>query len=173
MDKKILIAYFSRADYNYVHDRLVNLAVGNTEVAARMIADLTGGQLFKIEPLIKYSADYTTCTEEAKQELRAKVRPPLSDYLPGITEFDIIILGFPNYWGTMPMPVWTFLEQFDFSGKTILPLCTHEGSAMGNSEKDLKSLCPGADVRKGLAIRGSDVQESKSKIETWLKAQGL
>lgn len=173
MDKAILIAYFSRADYNYIHDRLVNLTVGNTEVAAKMLAELTGGQLFKIEPLNKYSADYRTCTDEAKQELRSKARPPLSEYLPSIAEFNIIILGYPNYWETMPMPVWTFLERYDFSGKTILPLCTHEGSAMGNSERDLKRLCPGADLRKGLAIRGSDVSEAKSKIEAWLKAQGL
>lgn len=171
MEKRVLIAYFSRADFNYVNDRLVNLSVGNTEVAANMIAEFTGGQLFKIEPLIKYSADYQACTQEAKRELRANARPLLIEYLPGISEFDTIILAYPNYWGTMPMPVWTFLERYDFSGKTILPLCTHEGSAMGSSEKDLKKLCPGADLRKGLAIRGSEIKQAKGKIEAWLKAQ--
>ena len=173
MDKKILIAYFSRADYNYVHDRLVNLTVGNTEVAAKMLSKLTGGKLFKIEPLYKYSADYTTCTKEAKQELRTQARPELSDYLVSIEEFDTLILGYPNYWGTMPMPVCTFLEKYDFSGKTILPLCTHEGSGMGKSENDIKKLCPGADVRKGLAILGSEVNDAEDEIERWLKNQGL
>ena len=116
-----MIAYFSRADYNYVHDRLVNLTVGNTEVAAKMLAELTGGQLFKIEPLRKYSANYKTYTKEAKQELRAKTRPELSEYIAGIDEFDTVILAYPNYWGTMPMPVWTFLERYDFSGKQFCP----------------------------------------------------
>ncbi|HSN94068.1 MAG TPA: flavodoxin [Anaerolineaceae bacterium] len=171
MDKKILVAYFSRADFNYVNDRLVNLSVGNTELAARMVAELTGGQLFKIEPLIKYSTDYHTCTQEAKKDLRANARPPLSEYLPGIDDFHVIVLGYPNYWGTMPMAVWTFLERYEFSGKTILPLCTHEGSGMGKSESDIEKLCHGADLRKGLAIRGSEVKQAKNEIETWLKTQ--
>ena len=90
-----------------------------------------------------------------------------------IDEYDTVVLAYPNYWGTMPMAVFTFLEHFDFSGKTILPLCTNEGSGMGSSERDIKKACPGAEVKKGLAITGSAAAGSKSSVERWLKANGL
>lgn len=172
-EKGILVAYFSRAGNNYVNGSIVNLSVGNTEIAAKIIEQLTGGKLFKIEPKKKYSGDYTTCTDEAMAELRANARPELAENLSAIDDYSTIILGYPNYWGTMPMPVCTFLEQFDFSGKIVLPLCTHEGSGLGHSEKDIKKLCPGADVRKGLAIRGGNVMKAKVEIERWLKQEGI
>ena len=84
-----------------------------------------------------------------------------------------MILAYPNYWGTMPMAVYTFLEAFDFSGKTILPLCTNEGSGMGISEKEIKKVCPGAVVKKGLPITGSNAASSDAQVEKWLKANGL
>jgi len=169
MSSKILIAYFSRAGKNYVGGNIVDLAVGNTEVAAKMIGKLTDGELFKIDPVRRYSPDYNTCTDEAKDELRRNARPELTAYPDNIDDYDTIILGYPNWWGTMPMPVWTFLEKFDFSGKTILPLCTHEGSGMGQSENDIKKLCPGAKVEKGLAIRGGSVKNAEKDIAAWLK----
>lgn len=158
MNKTILIAYFSRPGNNYVHGSIVNLPVGNTEIAAKKIQEMTDGELFKINQVNRYSEDYNTCTAEAKQELRANARPELTDNLDSIDGFETIILGYPNWWGTMPMPVWTFLESHDFKGKTILPLCTHEGSGMGSSERDIKKLCPDAKVVKGLAIQGSLLQ---------------
>ena len=173
MNKKVLIAYFSRAGNNYVGGAIVNLTVGNTEVAMNTVEKLTGGAMFRIDPVNKYAADYTKCTEEAKRELRAIARPELVDYLNNIDDFDTIILGYPNFWGTMPMPVFTFLERHDFSGKLILPLCTHEGSGMGRSEGDIKKLCPSADVRPGLAIRGSSVKTAANDIENWLKKEGV
>ena len=173
MNKKVLIAYFSRAGNNYVGGAIVNLTVGNTEVAMNTVEKLTGGAMFRIDPVNKYAADYTKCTEEAKRELRAIARPELVDYLNNIDDFDTIILGYPNFWGTMPMPVFTFLERYDFSGKLILPLCTHEGSGMGRSEGDIKKLCSGADVRPGLAIRGSSVKTAANDIENWLKKEGV
>ena len=90
-----------------------------------------------------------------------------------IDEYDTVVLAYPNYWGTMPMAVFTFLEAFDFSGKTILPLCTNEGSGMGGSERDIKKACPGADVKKGLSITGSQAAESRVNVEKWLSANGL
>ena len=90
-----------------------------------------------------------------------------------IDEYDNVVLAYPNYWGTMPMAVFTFLENFDFTGKTIIPLCTNEGSGMGSSERDIKKTCPGADVRKGLAITGSQAANSKGSVEKWLKSNGL
>lgn len=173
MKNKVLIAYFSRAGNNYVGGSIVNLSVGNTETAAKMIEKLTGGIMFRIDPVNKYSSDYPACTQEAQKELRAKARPELTKYPDSIDEYDTIILGFPNYWGTMPMPVCTFLEKFNFSGKKILPLCTHEGSGMGRSESDIKMLCPGADVRKGIALRGGSVKNAEEDIKRWLNDQAV
>ena len=120
-----------------------------------------------------YSPVYMTCIEEAKKDLRAKARPELVSIPESIDEYDTIVLAYPNYWGTMPMAVFTFLEQFDFSGKTILPLCTNEGSGMGGSERDIKRACSGATVKKGLSIIGSQAADSKSSLQRWLKANGL
>lgn len=135
-NKNILIAYFSRKGNNYFGGNIVNLPIGNTEFAAEIIEKLTGGDLFKINPVKKYSEDYQKCTEEAKADLQANARPELAEYLDSIKNYDFILLGYPNWWGTLPMPVFTFLERYDFSGKTILPFCTHEGSGMGHSEHD-------------------------------------
>jgi len=166
---KILIAYFSRAGGNYVNGSIMNLEIGNTEVAAKMIENITGGELFKIDPLKAYSNDHMTCIEEAKRDLQADARPELKEYLDSIDEYDTIILGYPNYWGTMPMQVFTFLEKYDFTGKVILPFCTHEGSGLGSSERDLKRLCPSADIHKGLSIQGGNVRKSEKDIIRWLK----
>ncbi len=173
MENKILIAYFSRPDNNYVNGKIINLPVGNTEVAARIIQEMTGGVLFRINQVNKYSEDYDTCTEEAQHELRANARPELTEKLDSIDGFDTIILGYPNWWSTMPMPVWTFLESYDFSGKIILPLCTHEGSRMGRSENDIKKLCPEAKLQQGLAIHGGSVKSAGKDIEAWLKKSGF
>ena len=100
-------------------------------------------------------------------------RPELVSTPESIDEYDNVVLAYPNYWGTMPMAVFTFLEAFDFSGKTILPLCTNEGSGMGGSERDIKKACPGADVKKGLSITGSQAAESRANVEMWLSANGL
>lgn len=173
MSSKTLIAYFSRPGNNYVNGSIVNLPVGNTEIAAKKLQDLTGGNLFKIDPVNPYSDDYHSCTEEAQEELRANARPEPSNYLDNIDGYDPILLAYPNWWGTMPMPVWTFLERYDFSGKTILPLCTNEGSGMGKSEADIKKLCPGAEVKQGLDIRGSSVGQADREMESWLQKAGL
>ena len=90
-----------------------------------------------------------------------------------IAQYDTIILAYPNYWGTMPMVVFTFLDAFDFTGKTILPLCTNEGSGMGGSERDLQKACSGATIARGLSIRGSSVEGSKPQVEKWLKENNL
>jgi len=173
MNNKILIAYFSRAGNNYAGSGIVNLSIGNTEVVAKTIAQLTGGELFKIDPVKKYSNDYAICTEEARKDLRANARPELSTYLDNLDTYDTIILGYPNYWGTMPMPAFTFLEKYDFTGKTILPFCTHEGSRLGRSESDIAKLCPEAKILRGLAIRGSNVNNAHEDVVPWLKNANL
>ena len=163
-----LIAFYSRADENYVNGMLRKLDIGNTELAAGIIQELTGADIFKIEQIQPYSADYNECIEQAQADRRRDARPELKGYPETIEDYDTIYLGFPNYWGTMPMAVFTFLNHFDFSQKIIKPFCTHEGSGMGNSVSDIKKLCPSANVEKGLAIKGSSVERSKSDIEKWI-----
>jgi len=172
MDKtmsNILIAYYSRAGENYGAGGIVNLEVGNTEVVADKIAEITDGKLFKIDTVKSYPEDYTRTTEVAKDELKKNARPELLSYPENINEYDTIYLGYPNWWGTMPMAVWTFLERYDFSGKTIIPFCTHEGSGLGSSVKDIKKLCPDAIIASGIAIRGSQVKSADADIRKWLK----
>lgn len=167
-----LIAFFSRADENYVNGMLKVLDVGNTEVLARILQELTGAELFKIEPFKAYSKDYNQCIAEASADQKRGARPELKAYPQSLAPYDVIYLGFPNYWGTMPMAVFTFLERFDFTGKTIRPFCTHEGSKMGTSIRDVKRLCPKAFVKEGLAVQGSRVERSKGDIEAWYKQGG-
>ena len=167
MEKK-LIAFYSRADENYVSGMLRNLTVGNTEVAAGILQELTDADLFKIEQVQPYAKGYNQCIAQAQEDQKRDARPELKAYPESIDAYDTIYLGFPNYWSTMPMAVFTFLEHFDFSGKIIKPFCTHEGSGMGRSEKDIKRLCPNAKVEKGLEIYGSSVSRSRKDFEKWI-----
>lgn len=163
-----LIVYFSRKHENYVGGEIKNLEIGNTEVAAGMIRELTGADMFKIEPLQAYSKNYNKCIAQAQEDQRQDARPELKNYPENLDSYDVIYLGFPNYWGTMPMPVFTFLEHFDFSGKTIRPFCTHEGSGKGGSENDIRKLCPSAKVESGIGIRGGSVQWANRDIQGWI-----
>ncbi|MGN0639910.1 MAG: flavodoxin [Oscillospiraceae bacterium] len=162
-----IIVYFSRAGENYVSGALKTLAVGNTQVAAEILREITGADIFRIEPVQPYSDSYNECIEQAKQDNQNNARPALKALPDSFDGYDTIYLGYPNYWGTMPMCVFTFLEKFDFSGKTIKPFCTHEGSGLGTSESDIKKLCPGARVEKGLAIHGSRMNGARAQLEKW------
>lgn len=169
----ILIAYYSRTGSNYVSGKITNLSVGNTAVIAKKIQALTGGILFEIKTIKPYPLDYNETTEVSKAELRSNARPELSEYLQDINNYDVIYLGYPNWWGTMPMAVFTFLESCNFRGKIIIPFCTHEGSGLGKSENDIKRLCPESAVLRGIAIRGSSVAGSDQAIKEWLKSQKI
>lgn len=164
-----LIAFYSRADENYFGGACRYISVGNTEKAARMMAEVTGGDLFKIQQKVPYAADYQTCIAQARADLQARARPELTSWPEDLDRYDKIYLGYPNYWGTMPMAVYTFLEAFDWTGKTIHPFCTHEGSGLGRTERDIAETARGAVVAKGLAIHGSGVDGAKSAIEKWCK----
>ena len=170
---KTLIAFFSRADENYFGGAMRYVKVGNTEIVANIMKDLIPADTFRIEMKDPYSPVYMTCIEEAKKDLREGARPELVSMPESMDDYDTVVLAYPNYWGTMPMAVFTFLEYFDFSGKAILPLCTNEGSGMGSSERDIKKVCPGAEVKRGLAITGSAAAGSKNSVERWFKANGL
>ncbi|MGN0171330.1 MAG: flavodoxin [Acutalibacteraceae bacterium] len=165
---KKLVAFYSRADENYVNGLIKTLEVGNTEVAAGIIKELTGADWFKIEQREPYAKDYNDCIEQAKADQRQNARPALKNPPQTLREYDVIYLGYPNYWSTMPMAVFSFLEQLDCSGKIIKPFCTHEGSGLGSSVSDIKKLCPAAKVKKGLAIRGGSVKRARGEIEKWV-----
>ena len=170
---KTLIAYFSRAGENYFAGAMRYVKVGNTEIVCDLMKDMIDADLFRIEMKTPYSPEYRTCIEEAKQHLRENARPELVSYPDSIDGYDTVILAYPNYWGTIPMAVATFLEKYDFTGKTILPLCTNEGSGMGGSEKTIRQCAPGAEIGKGLPIIGSDDASAGESVKRWLKANGL
>ena len=163
-----LIVYFSRRGENYVSGRIQPLSVGNTEVVARRLQVLTGADLFQLEPVHPYSDNYNLCIEQAQADQRQDARPALRALPDHLEDYDTIYLGYPNYWGTMPMAMFTLLEHFDFAGKTILPFCTHEGSGLGSSVRDIRRLCPGADVRSGLAITGSRAAQAEKEVKKWI-----
>ena len=168
--KKTLIVYFSRRGENYVNGSVKSLTIGNTEVVADMIKAATGGDMFYLEPISEYHENYYKCIEEAKIDLSSGARPEYKlDGAPiSLESYEMIYLGYPNYWGTMPMHVYTFLESYDFEGKIIKPFCTHEGSGLGTSVSEIKKLCPNASVKSGLAIQGGNVYKSKSSVEKWI-----
>lgn len=167
----VLVAYFSRTGNNYVNGKIKYLKVGNTEIVAEMIQKLTNADIFKIETVQSYPEDYHEMTNLAKKELRNKIYPEIIKHIENIKEYDVIFLGYPNWWGTMPMPVFTFLKEFSFKGKLIIPFCTHEGSGLGDSIKDIKKICIGADVEKGLSLLGNRVneKETEERVKIWIQ----
>lgn len=163
-----LIIFYSRAGENYFGGQYRSVAVGNTEKVAKMIAEAVGGELFKIEQKIPYSSNYKRCTEQAMADKKAAARPELAAFPDSLDGYDEIYLGYPNYWGDMPMAVYTLLEAFDWTGKTIHPFCTHEGSGLSGTERNIARICKGARVTDGLAICGSDAGSSRQMVEKWL-----
>lgn len=165
--KKVLIAYYSRRGENYVNGSIVDLKRGNTEVVVEKIKTLLpDADVFEIDTTYEYSKSYMTCIEQAKQELHDKARPAVKNPLESIEGYDTLILGYPNWWGTMPMVVYTFLESYDFGGKTIIPFCTNEGSGMGSSVRFIRKLCPTATVMDGVSIHGAEAPRADSQART-------
>jgi flavodoxin len=157
--KKILIAYFSRS--------------GNTRTIAQEIQRQTGGTLFEIKTVKAYPAEYKNATEFAKKEQEANARPALASKLPNIKDYDVVFIGYPNWWGTMPMALFTFLETYDLSGKTVIPFCTHGGSRFGRSLDDLQKSAPRSTISEGLTVRGVDAKNAQSDISAWLRKNGI
>ena len=146
---KTLTAYFSRRGMNYAGGKLVDLKVGNTERAAKLASELAGGALFEIRAEHEYPYDYRECVEVSKEELTSGARPELAVEPGDLSGVEAVILCYPCWCGTMPMPVWTFLEGCDLAGKRILPMCTNEGSGMGRSEADIRRRGGEGPLRKG------------------------
>jgi flavodoxin len=163
-----IVIYFSRSGENYFGGVLKNIEKGNTEVIAEYIQELAGADLFKVEPAVEYPAEYMKCIEVAKEETENGARPEIREALESIDGYDTVYIGFPNWWGTLPMAMFTQLEQLDFAGKTVKPFVTHEGSGFGNALKDLAKLCQGAEIKKGLSIPGANVYDVKDTVEVWI-----
>ena len=164
-----LILYYSRKGENYVNGSIQTISKGNTERVAEYIQKAVGGDLFEIKPVREYSASYMTCIKEAQAEQRGNERPAVKAMPENLEGYDTIFIGYPNWWGTMPMFMFTVLDAFDWTGKTIVPFCTNEGSGLGSSERDIKASCPGATVKLGLSIHGGSSAQSEKQVAAWAK----
>ena len=162
-DSKILVAYFSWS--------------GNTQQLANWVAEKSDGELFRIVPEEAYASDFDGCADRAQTELRNGTRPPLSSHIEEeiMAEYDVIFVGFPIWWYDLPMPVWTFLEEYDLSGKTIIPFFSHNGSSSGASSiSTIKRLCPDSTVVDDyLSVRGSSVSSAESQVTSWINDLGI
>ena len=172
-EAKMLVVIFSRADENY---GVGYVEVGNTMKLAQMIAAKTGAELFEVAPAKKYPADYDTCIDVAKKEQNRNDRPAIAQD-KDISDYDTIFFGYPVWWGDIPMCMYTFIEAHDWTGKRVIPFCTHEGSGTGRTEGTLKRTMKGAIIAKALAIRGATAQQGGSSVErsvdNWLRSSGF
>lgn len=156
---RTLIAYFSRS--------------GTTREVALQIQQHIGGVLFELKTVTPYPDAYRATTNQAKREQQANARPELTAEIQNMADFDTVLLGFPNWWGTLPMAFFTFLEHYDFTGKAVIPFCTHEGSGFGSSLDDLRTYCSKARILEGLALRGGGVDRVtgdavREEVTQWL-----
>lgn len=167
--QKTLVAFFSRADENYA---VGYIKKGNTHIVAEMIAAETEADMFHIETVNPYPANYNECIEVAKREKQSKARPEIKGDVR-VEDYDVIFLGYPNWWGEMPMAVYTFIEKHNWQNKIVIPFCTHEGSGLSSTERRIQSACEGATVMKGIAIRGYTAQNeqetTRKTVQTWIK----
>ena len=159
---KALVAYFSRAGENY---GVGVVEKGNTEIIAGMIADDVGADTFRIQTVTAYPESYDECTAVAKQERDQGARPELAAAVANMDDYDVIYLGYPIWYGDMPMAIYTFLESYDFTGKTIYPFCTHAGSGLADTVSSIQAACSGAAVLEGLAIAGTTAQNDRDAAE--------
>ncbi len=167
---KACIVYFSRDGENYSRGSLVQLDKGNTEVIAEYIENILSCPSFRIEMEHPYPRGYNNCTRDALSDQKQNRRPAYRNKDIDLSGYDVIFLGYPIYWSTMPMVMFTFLENNSTEGKTIYPFCTHEGSGFGRSISDLKRICPKATVKEGKAICGTNAKESENEINKWIES---
>ncbi len=163
-----IVIYYSRKGENYWSGGVKDISKGNTERLAEFISEATGADLFELETVEEYPKDYYACTDVAKRELQEHARPELKD-VPDVSGYDTIYLGYPIWWGTMPMCVYTFLEGADLAGKTICPFATSEGSGLGSSVREVAKTAKGATVEDGFYVAGHDAASSKDKVIAWAK----
>jgi len=161
---KVLIAYYSRT--------------GTTREVASQIAQSVGGDLFELKTAHSYPEEYRATTHQAKKERETNFRPQLTAEVHHADSYDVVFIGYPNWWGTLPMAFFSFLERYRFAGKTIVPFCTHEGSGLGRGVSDIRSLCPNATILEGIALRGGGIEKVSSdsahrELAQWLDKIGM
>lgn len=170
----VLVSCFSRAGENY---GVGVIEEGNTRIIADMIAEETGADIFEIARVTPYPEAYDATTEEAQAEKNAGARPELTGTVENFADYDVIFIGYPNWWGDMPMPVYTFLESYDFSGKTVIPFCTHAGSGLSGTVGTIRDKLSGATVLDGLAIPGTTAQNdrdtARNEVDSWLEGMDI
>lgn len=155
----ILVAYFSWS--------------GNTETVADLIAQQTGGDLFEIAPATPYTDDYDTLLDVARQEQAEDARPALANTVENWGSYDVVFVGYPNWWSDAPMAVYTFLESYDFTGKTLIPFNTSSSSGFGRSLDGVAQSAPGAEILEGLALTESELDDASSRVSAWISGLGL
>lgn len=177
---KVLVAYFSVPETDGVDassgaSRLVSdgKLQGNTEYVATVISEATGGELFEIKTVHTYPGTHKELIDAAKKESDQDTRPTLATHIKNLKEYDVIFVGFPNWWYGMPQPLYTFFDEYDFSSKTIVPFCTHDGSRFSDAIKIIREMEKGATVLDGYAIARDRVSGSKAGILNWLKKIGM
>ena len=158
-DSKELVVYFSRS--------------GNTQRVANEIAAQTGADIFEIIPQTPYPDDYNEVVDLAQQEQRDNARPAISGTIENIGEYDVVYIGYPNWWSDMPMILYTFFDSYDLSGKTIAPFCTSGGSGLSDTVSAIQAMEPDADVTDGLHIRDNATEDSAGAVADWLNAAGV
>lgn len=172
-DKKILVVYFSRTGEEYNVGRITK---GNTAIVAEYIAQKTGADIFEIKPATPYPDEYEACTELAKKELESNARPALAKNIDSLAQYDTIFVGYPVWWSAVPRVMMTFVESNDFSGKKVIPFCTHGGSGLAGTEREIKDACPNAEILSGLAIVGKSAQNDSAnvqkEVDIWLTELG-
>ena len=174
-DSDILVVYFSRTGEQY---NVGEIEKGNTAIIAEMIADETGADTFEILPEEDYYPyTYNELTDVAKQEQKENARPAYTGEVPDLEQYTTVFIGSPVWWGDWPMIMYTVFENNDFSGKTLIPFSTHEGSGLSGFDKKLKDACPDSTIGKGLAIEGNDAQNNQEKaresVSSWLAELGF
>ena len=167
---KALIVFYSRKGENFFPGGIRSVEKGNTAYAAEHIAKAVGGDLFEVDTIKPYAANYRECCMEAVAEVKSNARPEIQGFVEDISPYDTIFVCYPCWCGTLPMCLLTFLEHYDLSGKKIVPLCTNEGSGLANSEKDIAASCPGAHLVPGLSIKGHKCAESEEELAVWAKS---
>ena len=152
---RVLIAFFSWG--------------GNTRGVAEEIQRQTGADLFEIRLVEPYSSDYNTVLMEAQHDQHIQARPELAERVEDMDAYDTILLGYPNWWASIPMPIASFLEAYDFSGKQIIPFCSHGGGRFGQSLTAIAKLAPDADMGEGLSIHYSGGSSLAGDVSRWLE----
>lgn len=177
---KVLVTYFTwpepdGTDANTGASRVISNGklYGNTEYIAHIISEATGGDLFAIKTERTYPASHKALIDAAKKEAEAKQHPKLTTHINNLKDYDIIFVGYPNWWYDMPMAIYSFFDEYDFSGKTVIPFVTHGGSRFSQSVETITEMEKNAKVIKGLSVFARSVPEAKKEVMKWLEEQGL